>query len=438
MGFRNPIASLRRDTSGNALAICAAAMPLLIAGAGFAIDTVQMSLTRRVLQRAADSAALAGAYGINQNPSSTGTTRTGYATAAVTRDLAINSDLTLYGTPVVQSAPATGPYAGNNDAVRVQISAQRSLSFFSFFNSAPVTLTTEATAMLVRDGEFCLLALEDGTDPGVTASGNAEINIGCGISTNSRSTTAITAGGSSSVTATPIMAVGGVPASTHFNGSTLVPYAAVQSDPFANLPTPAPTNCVAPPDIGPQATIDIGPSTPGWNATDGSICLNGLDVKGNLNFPSGATVYINGGELSFGSQAHVTQGLNTGVTFILTSTNATSDPSSVATLNMNGGADLDINAPTSGPYSGVAFYEDRRAPIGRTIRYNGNSSSTINGAMYFPRSYFSYLGNASTAATCIQLIARRLEFSGSGSIQNSCPSSGNRHNFQATYVRLVG
>ena len=158
-------------------------------------------------------------------------------------------------------------------------------------------------------------------------------------------------------------------------------------------------------------------------------------MKGDLNFPSGAIVYINGGTLSFGSQAHVT---GNNVTFILTSTNATSNPSSIATLNMNGGAEIDINSPTTGIYAGIAFYQDRRATIGNTLRYNGNSASTINGAMYFPNAYFEYSGNAQTSATCIQLVARRLNFTGDGTIQNSCSGSANRNNFQATYVRLVG
>ena len=425
---------LLRDEGGNTIAMGAAALPLMIGGAGLAIDTVQVSIAKRELQRAADSAALAGAYAINQNPSSTGTARTTFASNAAARDLVINNDVTLSGTALVENAPTAGARAGDTDAVRVQLRADQNLSFFSFFNTGPAAITVEATAAIVREGTFCLLALEDGNVPGVTITGNATINIGCGISTNSRSPTAITADGSSSVTATPIMAVGGVPTSTNFNGSQLIPFSAVQADPYATLPDPAPTGCAAPPEIGPQATVSIGPTTPGWNSTEGSICFNGLDVQGSLNFPSGARVYINGSQLHFGAQAHVT---GTNVTFILTSTNATSNPASIATLSMNGGADLDITAPSSGPYAGVAFYEDRRAPIGRTILYNGNSGSTINGAMYFPRSYFEYSGNAQTAATCIQLIARRLNFTGNGTIRNSCSTGGGTHNFQATYVRLV-
>lgn len=428
MGFLKRLRTLIGNESGNTLAIGAAAMPFLIGGAGLAVDTVQISLAKRELQRAADSAALAGAYAINQNPSSTGTARTTIARNGATRDLQINNDETLSSAAVVQNAPATGSYAGNSDAVRVQLTTSKALSFFSFFNTGPANITVEATAAIVREGNFCMLSLEDTNVPGVTITGNANINIGCGISTNSTSTEAISADGSSSVRASPIMAVGGVPTSSNFGTATLIPYSAIQEDPFADVPNPTipPGTTCAPLDVQPNTTVSIGP---------GPVCFNGADIKGTLNIAAGTEVYIDGGELSFGSQAQVT---GTDVVFILTSSNATSDPSSVATLNMNGGADLDITAPTTGVYDGIAFYEDRRAPLGRTIRYNGNSGSTINGAMYFPRSYFEYSGTAQTAATCIQLVARRLNFTGNGTVQNSCPAGGSQNNFQATYVRLVG
>jgi Flp pilus assembly protein TadG len=54
---------LLRDRRGNALIIAGAALPLIIGAAGLATDTVQWALWKRQLQRAADSAALAGVYG---------------------------------------------------------------------------------------------------------------------------------------------------------------------------------------------------------------------------------------------------------------------------------------------------------------------------------------------------------------------------------------
>ncbi|HEX8526610.1 pilus assembly protein TadG-related protein [Allosphingosinicella sp.] len=430
MGLLNALRKLIRDENGNALAMGAAAMPLVIAGAGLALDSIQISLTKRQLQRSADSAALAGAHALVQER---------VPQDGVTRDLELNNEVTLNGAAVVENAPLTGAFAGNERAVRVQLSAQRSLSFLSFFGANEQAITVEATAAIVREGEFCMLSLEDGDATGVEVGGNATINIGCGISTNSRSTEAIRASGSSVINATPIMAVGAIPASSNFGSSQIIPYTPVQEDPFDDLPVPSPTNCVDPPVTHPNSTPTvINTSSPEYNSSDGSICYNGLDIQGavTFDFAQPTIVYINGGELGFGAQAQVT-GQN--VVFVLTSTNATTDPSSIATLNQNGGADIDITAPTSGPWSGIALYEDRRAPVGRTTNFNGNASSAINGAMYFPQAYFHFNGTADMQATCIQLVARRLDFRGNGTIRNSCDEEENGiRNFTGTYVRLVG
>jgi Flp pilus assembly protein TadG len=55
---------LWRDRRGNALAIAGAALPLVLGSAGLASDTIQWTLWKRQLQRAADSAAMAGVYAI--------------------------------------------------------------------------------------------------------------------------------------------------------------------------------------------------------------------------------------------------------------------------------------------------------------------------------------------------------------------------------------
>ena len=54
---------LLKDRRGNALVIAGAALPLIVGAAGLANDTIQWTLWKRQLQRAADSAALAGVYG---------------------------------------------------------------------------------------------------------------------------------------------------------------------------------------------------------------------------------------------------------------------------------------------------------------------------------------------------------------------------------------
>ena len=417
MGLLKRLKKLIGDERGNALAIGAAAMPLVIGGAGLALDTVQISLAKRQLQRSADSAALAGAHAVNQN---------GQAAPAVTRDLVVNNHVPLSGAPVVQNAPATGPYAGNNTAVRVQLSARQQLTFLSFFISPP-TMTVEATAAAIREGDFCMLSLEDGNTTGITVNGNATIAIGCGISANSRSAQAITADGSSRVTASPIMAVGGVPASAAYtSGTQILPFAPVQVDPLAHLPLPAPTNCTnGQLSVQPGETRSIGP---------GDVCYDGMDIKGTLNIQPNTTVYVNGGVFDLGSQAQVS---GSNVTIVLTSTNATSNPASIATVNINGGAQLNLTAPTSGSFANVLFYQDPRATLGNSIHINGNSATRLQGAFYFPRANFTFNGTTGMVTECMQVVARRLNFSGNASIGNSCSAAAAARSFRGTFVRLV-
>jgi uncharacterized membrane protein len=429
------LSALRRDVRGNALALGAAALPLLIGGAGLALDTVTISLVKRELQRAADSAAIAGAYSANHNSSAATATRTTLVNNAVTRDLAVNNEASLSAAAVVQNAPLTGTYAGDTLAVRVQLRSNLSMSFLSLFDPTPVAIEVEATATTMRDGDMCLLALEDSaTVPGVTVGGSARINVGCGIATNSRAPAAITATGSSLVTANPLSAVGGIPAG-NFSTSERYPNSSVQIDPFANIPAPSPTNCRNPPTTLTALTT----STVGYNSADRSFCFNGLSVDSpiTMNFAEPTILYINGagggnsgGGLSIGPHGSIT---GTNVTIVLTTTN--SNPSSVATFNMNSSSVINMTAPATGPYAGLLIYEDRRAPY-RTTQFNGNSGSILNGALYFPSGRFYFNGTADMSASCLQLVAKQLDFN-AGTIGNNCPTGGPTRNFKGSLVRLV-
>jgi hypothetical protein len=297
------------------------------------------------------------------------------------------------------------------------------------FDATPQVITVEATAAGVDNGQFCMLALDRSSDQNVTVSGNATVNLGCGISSNSTGSTAIGVDGSAQVFATPIMAVGGVPTSRGYaSGTELLPFSAPQEDPYRGLPAPTPSNCKPRETISSNQTRTIRPGP------DGTACFSGLNIMGNVTFEPG-TYYINGDALDFGAQARVS---GQGVTFVLTSTNAVSDPSSVATLNVNGGAVMNLTSPTSGTFKGVLFYEDPRALSGRTIRYNGNSSSTVEGGFYFPQAHFQLNGDAGMRTECMQLVARRLHFTGNSRIENTCPETSGSRAFNGTYVRLIG
>ena len=415
------VKAFSRNEGGNALVIAAATLPLVIGAAAISVDTVQVSLARRQLQRSADSSALAGAYAlVQQRPVAT----------SVNHDLALNNDVPLSASPIIQNAPTTGPYAGNIRAVRVALSAQRPVPFISVFSAATMNVTVEATAAIVYAGQFCVVSLETGNTTGITFAGNTTANLGCGVISNSRSANAVSAGGSAIVVASPVAAVGGVPPSGAYVGTTnLLPYSPPQPDPYASLPEPTvPANCQN--EYKVQPNQDAPTPTP---SSPGVYCFRGMDFKGTVTLPAGVYI-IDGGSLTFGSQAQVT---GNGVTFVLTSRTATSDPSSIAELSMHGGAQVNLTAPATGTYAGVLMYQDRRAPMGSS-QVNGNSSSSFQGGFYFPSQQLTFNGTTGMQTQCLQMVARRISFSGNSHIQNTCPANGGAQAFDATLVRLVG
>ena len=421
--------SLIRDQKGNALVIGAAAMPLIVGAAAIAVDTAQVTLAKRQLQRTADSAALAGAYAIAQSLESSETVRLQNVNASVNHDLSLNSDMALSGSAVVQNAPAVGLYAGNPRAVRVALAHERAVPFMSFFRGPTMGVSVEATAAVVYMGEYCLISLEDDDVTGITFIGNTTANLGCGVISNSRSNAAVSAGGSATVIADPVAAVGGVPASgAYSSGTLLLPRSLQQPDPFAGLPEPVlPSPCSARLNVAPTGSHTVTP-----NGT-GIYCYRGMDIKGTINLAPGI-YYIDGDNLDFGAQSVVN---GTGVTFILTSSNAASNPSSIANISINGGAQMNLTSPTSGTYKGVLMYQDRRAPYGSS-HINGNSLTSFEGAFYFPARELVFNGTTGMQTQCIQLVGRRLAFSGNGHIQNNCPTNGGGRAIKAMFVRLVG
>jgi len=412
---------LARNDRGNALVIAATTLPLIVGAAAISVDTVQVSLARRQLQRSADSSALAGGHALVQEQA---------VGPSVARDLALNNDVTLSAAPIVQNAPATGPYAGNMRAVRVILTAQRPVPFISIFSDETMTVTAEATAAIVFSGQYCVVSLETGNVTGVDFTGNTTANLGCGVISNSRSASAVTAGGSAHVVASPVAAVGGVPASGGYVGTTrLLPYSPPQPDPYASLPMPAvPANCQNEYKVQPNQTAPTPtPSSPGV------YCFRGMDIKGTVTLPPG-TYIIDGGSLNFGSQANIT---GNGVTFLLTSRLAASSPSLIADVSINGGAQLNLTAPATGTYAGVLMYQDRRIPFGAS-QINGNSLSGFQGSFYFPSRQLTFNGTSGMHTECLQLVARRVAFSGNSNIQNNCPANSGSKAYDATMVRLVG
>jgi Flp pilus assembly protein TadG len=423
--LRGLLARLLRNERGNVLILVAAGLPFTIGAAAMTTDMIQWTLWKRELQRQADSGAMAGAYALSQSKT---------VNSSVTTDLAKNADPTLTVTSTIENAPTAGSYAGNTKAVRVILQTSRKLPFSSVFLSTAPTVKVEATAAIVAAGQYCVVALENTASVGISIGGNATVNLGCGMIANSTGTNtidAVNAYGSAAVTASPVAAVGDLSPDSHFaSGTTFLPYSPPQADPFATLPNPTSTDftsCNNKLSVGPQDNVTIpAPAS-------GKTCYRGMDIKGTLTLGAGV-YFIDGDSVKINSGAVIN---GTGVTIVLTSSSAATSPSSVATIDINGGATLNLSAPTSGTYAGVLLYQDRRADDSGTEKINGNATTFLQGSIYMPSRQVQFTGTSGMSTNCLQIVARRVIFSGNSAVNNSCPSGSGASSFSGTRVRLV-
>jgi hypothetical protein len=415
---------------GNALVIAGAALPMIVACAGLASDTIQWTLWKRQLQRAADSAAIAGVY--DRESANGATTNT---SSAVSHGLTLNQHTWMSlktGFPQVTYPAST---AAMQNQVHVQLAIQMPLPFSSMFMTAAPTITADATAAAIpAGGSACFQALINQAVTGITNSGNTTINApNCIMYSNSTSANSASAGGSSSVTAKAIAGVGGIAQSNNWHVQQYLPYSPALADPFANVtPNPANMNCTA---SALTANTNLNSLPAGTN------CFSSLSVGSNKTLDlsgtslNGGPIYINGGSIDLKGDFTCT------CTIVLTNT----DPSPTATigsLSSNAQATNNITAPTTGPFAGIAIYQDRRA-TGSTDKINGGSGSVIRGALYFPKDNLQINGSGSVAAMCAMFIGWTLTFTGNSGISvlpaddASCAGSGLPTNGGVRMIRLV-
>lgn len=443
------IRKLLKDRRGNALAIAAACMPLVIGAAGLATDTIQWTLWKRQLQRAADSAAIAGVY---DRQASNGATTT--VSATVSHDLTLNNHVLMAlksGYPVI-SYPVDSTGIRTNQ-VKVTLAVQKALPFSSFFLSTAPTIIANATAAAVpAGGSACFEALETGTVTGLNFTGNAGIESpDCdGFSNASGSNTSV-AKGSSDIKLNSIGGVGGIQQSNNFHVTSYRPYSPALADPFANVnPDPSNMKCAGHWEVkGSKSTWvydSLNETTNMGGAKDingdPANCWTSLSVGSNttLNVPSNfGPIYINGGDAFIQGNFSCSA-----CTVVLTNKDASTP---IGNLKVNASSNINMSPPTSGDFQGMAFFQDRRATdCNQCNKVNGNSGSIIQGALYFPQQELEYNGTGNTTAQCTMFVARRLNFSGNSTTTNkfrglddpACAAFGFGNGVQISMVRLVG
>jgi len=407
---------LWNDRRGNALVIAGAALPVLVGAAGLATDTVQWALTKRQLQRAADSAALAAAYQEAQGQkafkdTSGGTATSGTcsasATPAVTYDLTQNDHSGRSPTCNVATGVTWNTKADAN-AVKVTLSASANLTFAEMFMSSAPTVTASATATMVDNGNYCLVALNNTNTTGITMQGSSKAYLGCGAISDSVSSSSVTTNGNAyTFQATTVAAVGDMTSTIlGCNDATSVaanvncttnPYTLPEPDPYSSLSMDIPSNvtCKSSSQNSQGKTYNPG-------------CYTDFSFSGNQTYKlNPGTYYLK--NTDFSTTGGVTiQG--TGVTIILTG-------DTPGKINLGGNTTLELSAPTSGTYTNMLIMQSgtNLSSSNSNDSIDGNNGSYFDGAIYAPKGNITFGGSSSTANQCTMVVGWTVNFSGNTS-----------------------
>jgi Flp pilus assembly protein TadG len=390
-----------RDESGQTLVIAALCMTCLMGFMALSVDIGLMLRAKRVLQTAADSAAIAGAAELIS----------GTWAAAARADAAQNgvTDGVNGATVTPHNGPSTGPHAGNLAYVEVIVAQTQPTFFMKVFGTNSMTVVARAVATTVPNPS-CIITLGTAA-PGVSISNGASLLLPtCGIIDDATGGGALTATGGASITATGVGVVG---TATISNGATVNPTPATgitaASDPLSSLTAPPASDyssgCLADPHVHTNQTI--GPSAPG-----GFICYNGLSfTNGAPTVTLNPGLYIINGPNSLNVASGTT--LNgTGVTFYFVNN---------ASFTISNGATLNLSAPTSGAYSGLLFYQDVNDSSADT--FTGGSSGALNGIFYLPAAPLT-LQNGSSTTFNVDLVVRSLTMTGAATLHPYAPLTG--------------
>lgn len=389
--------SFHRNELGGILIIAALMLPVLVGVIGLGTDVGLWFFTHQKMQGAADSAAVSAAIATNA-------TTEANAVAASYGFIADAHGVTI----TVNKPPVSGNYTTASDATEVVISQPKTPAFSAIFLKSPVIITARAVAKATGLG--CVLALNRTASAAVSVQGTSAVNlVKCGLYDNSSDSAALTVGGSAQLSALSVNVVGGETGSskiTTTNGNytgrspAADPYAGINFEKFSGCDQNKFTA---------KSTTTINPG----------VYCNGMKLNAGANITMNPGIYyIDRGCLCIAGGATLT---GTGVTIVFTS----STGSDYATATINGGATVDLSAPTTGPTAGIVFFQDRKAPAGLAFKLNGGSTQNFDGALYLPEAAVTFAGGSATSVKgCTQLIADTISFSGNSNFSLNCDGSG--------------
>jgi Flp pilus assembly protein TadG len=370
---------------GQMIVLVAAGLAIFIAMVGVVVDVGSLYVARRQMQTAADAAAVAGANALHGSS----IVSAGYATAAA--DAAGNNGFTSTNSTIT-ATEVPCPGAASQQCVQANVSQAVPVYFLRALGYTTMNVATTAVAGGVNS-PACVFALDPTAGKALTVNGSANITSACGIIVDSNDSEALYGGSSSlSVTASAIGVQGGYTASSGWSPTPQTGIAPAP-DPLANfVEPPVPTTC----------DYNLGNISKDTALTQGTYC-GGLKITGgNITFGPGLYTLMGNGMKATGTTTALS---GTGVTFFNTGGTIGNTPYHYGAISLGSNGTVTLVAPTSGPYEGMLFLQDRNiSPGGNSPDASnivgGGSNSVFDGILYFPNTSLTYSGSSNTVGSC--------------------------------------
>jgi Flp pilus assembly protein TadG len=419
LGAISTLRRLRVDRRGATAVVFALGATALLGLAGFATEGGTWYLEKRHGQNAADAAAIAGVLALASGQNATTSANKAAALTGDTNGLTITTGIFNGSSFVANATPAS--------AVKAIVSTSRPPLFSGLFLKSNVTISESAVAALAATGPVCMLAEAGGLSFGGSTSVSAT---GCTMASNKTGSQSISGASASHVGASAsLVSAGGC------SGCTRLTTPPLTYQPLTPLPaglTAIEALTMPAPNVGGVKCNTGSNKTQQPVAYDSAQKINcaGLSLTGNfdLNLQPGTYIFYNSGISLNNGVLHCTTctGVgSSGVTIILTGSTG-----SIGTIDIKGNVKITLTAPPTNSYNsafnGVLFYTDKNAPTNNSVHLTGTSDSTYAGAMYFPSSAVTFIGNSGVnVPACSEMVGYSMNFTGNSGFSISGCSTQN-------------
>ena len=409
----------RRGEAGAVSPVFVLMLVPLIGGLGMAAEASNWYLTQRALQNAADSAAIAAAANGTTNEGTRCTVAGDFCLEA--KAAAANMGFTDGAGNVTVTTHYTTTCPGTvTNCYSVSIKKLLSISLLQVVGfkgdttagGAPAqTVTASAIAKPRAAVDLCMMALGTGAKVFKLNGLPKSDLVGCDLWSNGD----LACDGQSADAGVPY---GGAVGNSSC-GATQASNQAKKADPFGSLSANIPANtCTSYPQNTGAASQPLSAST------SGPLCGN-YHLTGDWNITTpGKVITIYNGSLDLFGHKLSTSGSGS-VTLIFSGTVQNGGPVTYnhMPVNTTGSGVIDIAAPTSGTFKGVAIMQDSNLTGNKNnldMTYTGNNPTLdIQGLIYMPNGNFTIKGAInlhSSGLSCIGIIAQTINVSGTGAI----------------------